>query len=459
VSWKITEVALSRKPRFLIIETPPRHGKSQLTSRFTPAWYLGLNPDHRVILTSYESDFAQTWGAEARNVLEEAGPAAFGVTVSSRSSSRGRWDIAGHDGGMIATGMGGALTGRGGDLIVIDDPVKGWLEAQSETYRAHQWEWYRGTLRHRLEPGGSIILILTRWHEDDLAGKLLAGKDDDNPGDEWEELVLPAIAEPTTAELAAMADAEARALWRDILGRREGEALWASRYDTDALRQLERSVGPLVWEALFQQRPTTPSGTMFQTHWWQYAGAVPMEATEWVRRWDLAATEEKEGTDPDWTASVLMARTPDGITYIADARRIRATPLETERFIASTAAEDNRRVGRRIPVRVEREGGSSGKWLTSHMSRLVVPSEDFGGLPTTGDKVANAWPWSSQVQAGNVYLVVGPWNADYVEEHRLFPKAGKHDDWVDASSHAFQDLAGQLQSDGTYQRTALRGRR
>ena len=438
----LTEIAFSPTPRFVILMTPPRHGKSQLTSRFYPAWYLGVRPHHRVILVSFEQDFARTWGREARTVLEEHGRSLFGVQVNPRSSAAGRWDLLGYDGGMLSAGMGGSIVGRGGHLIIIDDPVKGWEEAQNENYRRKQFEWYQGTLRHRLEPGGSVVLILTRWHEDDLAGKLLAWDDPD--ADRWEVINLPAIAGEN-----------------DMLGREIGEALWPRRYDVKALRQIEASVGPLVWESVFQQHPTALEGDMFKTHAWRYASALPHEVTRFVRRIDLAATEKKQGNDPDWTAAVLLGQadnSTDRRIFVCHADRIRGEPGEVERFIRSIAERDEREFHRKIPIVIEQEGGAAGKQVAAHYVTTVLPDFDVQFQTSSGDKVARATPWASQQNAGNVYLLLGPWNDQYVEEHRQFPR-GAHDDVVDASALAWIDLAGQITRSGVYERSVLRGSR
>ena len=242
-------MATSKEPRFLIVEMPPRSGKSEHVSKYGTAWYAGTFPEKRVILTSYESTFAEKWGRDARNLLDEFGPRLFGVRVAQDSSAASRWGIQGHTGGMVAVGMGGALTGRGGDLIVIDDPLKNWEEAQSATNREKQWDWYRSTLRTRLEPAGSIILIMTRWHEEDLAGKLLAQSAEDSEADQWEAIRLPALAEPDPDKEVVDWDE-----WRDRLGRRRGQALWPARFRSRCCARLSSQ------SAQSSGRPCTSSG-------------------------------------------------------------------------------------------------------------------------------------------------------------------------------------------------------
>lgn len=157
----------------LLVTLPPRHGKSEFISKWFPAWYLGCFPDHRVIMASYEADFAMSWGRKVRDILEEKGEPYFGIRVRKISSAADRWDIEGRAGGMQSVGVGGPLTGKGANILIIDDPVKNAAEANSQVYRDKTWDWYTSTAYTRLEPGGSIILVQTRWHEDDLAGRIL----------------------------------------------------------------------------------------------------------------------------------------------------------------------------------------------------------------------------------------------------------------------------------------------
>jgi len=158
--------------RVLLIEAPPRHGKSEFISKYFPAWYLGMYPENRVMLTSYEANFARSWGRKARNVLDEFGKDWFNVTVSTEQKSAVDWET-NHGGGMVTAGVGGALTGRGANLLIIDDPIKNAEEAISETIRDKQWDWWQSTASTRLEPGGIVVVMATRWHKDDLIGKLL----------------------------------------------------------------------------------------------------------------------------------------------------------------------------------------------------------------------------------------------------------------------------------------------
>lgn len=249
LNLKLSQVATGGIKR-LLITMPPRHGKSELTSAHFPAWYLGTYPDHRIILSSYEADFAASWGRRARSILEEHGLRLFDLQVSKASSAADRWDIAGRRGGMNTAGVGGAITGKGAHLLLIDDPVKNSEEANSYVIRQKTWEWYQSTAYTRLEPDGAVIVIQTRWHGDDLAGRLLKEAKRHEDVYQWEILDLPAVARDG-----------------DALGRTPGAALWPERYNEKDLQVIRKSVGEYVWSALYQQRPQSDEGGKIKREW------------------------------------------------------------------------------------------------------------------------------------------------------------------------------------------------
>lgn len=214
---------------------PPRHGKSELCSAAFPAWYLGNFPDRRIILASYQDTFAMSWGRKTRDILEAFGPTTFGVRLRADVSAAAEWHVAGHRGGMTTAGVGGRITGMGANLFLIDDPVKNAEEALSLTMRDAAWEWYLSTVRTRLEPNASIVVVMTRWHPDDLVGRLVS-----RSPVPWTHIRIPAIAEAG-----------------DPIGRPVGAALWPQRYDEAALADLRAELGHRWWSALFQQTPAT----------------------------------------------------------------------------------------------------------------------------------------------------------------------------------------------------------
>jgi predicted phage terminase large subunit-like protein len=245
ISSRLTE--METRPLRLIVLTPPRHGKSNLISCYTPAWFLGRHPDRNVLLASYEAEFAATWGRKARDVLEQHGQRFFGIRIRSDSSAASRWQLEDHGGGMATAGVGGPLTGRGANLMIIDDPVKNSEDANSDVIREKQWDWFRSTAYTRLEPGGSIVLVMTRWHDDDLAGRILA---DPEIGPGWEVIRLPAIVEDDDLP--------------DPLERAVGEALWPERYPVEELAAIRRVLGSYLFSALYQGRPAPAEGNLFK---------------------------------------------------------------------------------------------------------------------------------------------------------------------------------------------------
>ena len=228
--------AVAGRSRFVIITLPPRHGKSEVVSKWTPLWFLENWPQKHVMICGYGNDFAKTWGRAVRNKAV-AHQEFLSLRLADDSKAADCWNTP-QGGGMLAAGIGGSITGRGADLLIVDDPVKNHQEASSIVYRDAVWDWWTSTARTRLHPGGAIIVCMTRWHSDDLVGRLLAQSGKDLAGDQWRVVNLPAEAE---------AD--------DPLGRALGAPLWPERYDTAALAQLKASVGAETWAALYQQHP------------------------------------------------------------------------------------------------------------------------------------------------------------------------------------------------------------
>ncbi|MEW2267815.1 terminase family protein [Streptomyces sp. NPDC047868] len=239
-------------PRKVLITMPPRHGKSRRAARWAPLWYLSRHPGHRVMIASYSADLADDHGRWIRDAINSYGPQ-LGIALHAGSKAANRFDLADPDtgerleGGLVTAGVGGGLTGKGAHLAIVDDPIKDDAEAQSPTMRKRLWEWWTSVLNTSIEPGGSIIVIQTRWHEDDLAGRILAGED----ASDWTILDLPAIADDPA----------------DPLGRAIGKPLWPARYNLTALAKIRRAVGERVWWSLFQQKPRPMSGGVWKQEW------------------------------------------------------------------------------------------------------------------------------------------------------------------------------------------------
>ena len=411
----------------LMVWMPPRHGKSEFTSRYFPAWYIGRRPSHRVLLTSYEADFASQWGQQARDLLIEHGRDVFGVTVDSTVSARNRWKIAGQRGGMQTAGVGGPLTGKGGNINIIDDPVKNDEEANSPVMREKQWNWYRATFRTRLEPSAAIIVIQTRWHEDDLSGRILQHHQETRKDGEadWVVLNLPAVAE-----------------YDEAIGgrffRQEGEALWPERYSVKALEAIQRDVGSYWFSALYQQRPQPAGGGMFKREFFRYHQPVGSEGhivllddgrvmdTSKLRRFltvDLAASTK---TSADFTVVAAWAITPAREVILLDLVRKRLEGPDQPEMITSMA--DKHKVSQ---ILVE----STGYQLTM-VQGLRRQGRPVRELKADKDKVSRALVAAARVEGGGVFFPrLAPWLDDFETELVLFPNAA-HDDQVDPLAYA-----------------------
>jgi len=402
---RLLDIAQGKLKR-LLIQMPPRHGKSEFASAHFPAWYLGTFPERRVILASYEHDFAASWGAKARDRFAEYGPALWRLWVRRDKQAADDWQIAGHQGGMVCAGVGGPITGRGANLLVIDDPVKSAEEADSETYRERAWNWYRSTAYTRLEPQGALILIMTRWHEDDLAGRVLA--EAAKTGEAWEVINLPALAEEG-----------------DVLGRQPGEALWPERYPAQALAEIREAVGPYWWSALYQQRPSPPEGALFRREWWRYwkPDDLPQDFDEVLCSWDMAF---KGDDSSDYVVGQVWGRV--GATfYLLDQARGHWDFPQT--------VEEVRRLKERWPRAVltliedKANGPAVVQALRKECAGLLA-------VDPKGGKFSRAQAAARAVQSGNVHLpFMASWLEDFVHELACFP-TGAHDDMVDAASQA-----------------------
>lgn len=331
-------------------------------------------------------------------------------------------------------GVGSVPTGEGFDLILIDDPVKSREEAESDAYRERAWEWY-GDLYTRREPGAAIVLIQTRWHEDDLAGKLLSQAQ--QGGDQWEVICLPALAEDQRdrdfwAEKWGLPQGEP-----DPLGRAPGAALWPARFDEKELTQTREVKGSYAFGAEYQQRPSPREGKLFKRSWFPIVQTCPIGAV--ARCWDLAATDG----DGDYTVGLKLVQTGEGKFAVADVVRGQWGPGERDKVILQTAEVD----GRTVSIQIEQEPGSGGK---AQVESLVGKLAGFSvhGMPSTGSKAVRADPVASQAEVGNFMLVQGPWNAAFLDEICAFP--GKHDDQVDALAGAFERLTGNPWSPVVY---------
>ena len=405
---------MSGEIKRLIVSAPPRHGKSQLISGLFPLYFMRVFDRARVMLTTYEAKFAATWGETNRNNADGRASEIYGTVVDKGHNARDNWKLLNNESGMVTVGMGGALTGKGADLLIIDDPIKNQDEALSEIVQQSHEDWWYSSAKTRLEPGAAVIITATRWSERDLIGRIL-----DREGDEWTVVNYPALAEED-----------------DILGREVGEALWPERYDRETLEAI-RKANPFWFAALYQGHPRPRGASMFQREW--FAGKIVREAPRRgrrIRHWDFAATTNERS---DWTVGVRMS-TVDGRFFIEDVERHRLSPNESDARMRKVAEDDHEYAGW-TPQRGEQEPGSAGIKQATAFAKLMVGFDVKSERPT-GPKEVRARAFASQCEAGNVYLVAGDWIPEYLKELEDFPH-GKHDDQVDASSGAFNDLLGR----------------
>jgi predicted phage terminase large subunit-like protein len=392
----------------LMVLMPPGSAKSTYASVIFPAWWFTQHPSSAIIAASHTADLAEHFGRQVRNLVAEHGPRlGYALAVDNRAAAR--WQIV-TSGQYFATGVRGPITGRRADLAIIDDPVKSQAEADNAYFRDHVWNWYRSDLTTRLKPGGRIVLIMTRWHEDDLGGRLLATQ-----AAEWRTLRLPALAEED-----------------DPLGRAPGDPLWPEWENAAALARKRAAVGERVFAALFQQSPLPPSGAMFKVGQIAFLDDPPSVASgRSVRAWDIAATKESGSSDPDWTVGLKLHLNERGGFTVLDVVRLRGTVHEVNQAVLQTARTD----GIKVPIGIPQDPGSAGKFMVQQFASLLA-GYNLVCSPENGPKTSRAAPVSAQVEAGNLAVLRASWTHALLEELREFPH-GRKDDQVDALSRAF----------------------
>lgn len=400
-----------REIRRLMIFMPPQHGKSTTTSKGFASHWIGSFPDEPVILSSYGQDWAENWGREVRGLMQEYGEEVWGLKVRQDSKAAGRWQIEGHKGGMTAVGIGGATTGRGAGLFLIDDPVKDQEEARSPVIQQRNIDWYMTVVKTRLAQNGVIVLIMTRWHENDLAGFLLRTEPH-----AWTVLNLPAIAEDG-----------------DMMGRPVGQALWELKYSRDYLDEIrygaidpysgERKGGTTAYwfNAMYQQRPTEEEGGRFKRHWWQHYDELPARPIQGFNAIDTAGYDTK--TSGDYAVIHSACRVGPNI-YSTHVQRGHWEFPELVQRAKNAQAENG------WPLLIEDVPWS--KPLQQSLRKMGCTVIPFA--PGGHSKESRADAVTPFVEAARWYLPIGAsWVDDYIEEHAAFPN-GAHDDQVDTTS-------------------------
>ena len=402
------DVAEKKSPRLMLF-MPPRHGKSTLASVSFPAWHLGRNPNHEFISCSYSGSLAMAFSRKVRGLLREDGyKAAFKSRLDPTSQSAEAW-LTTDGGGYVAAGVGGGITGKGAHILLIDDPVKNREDAESQNNRDSNWDWYTSTAYTRLAPGGGVLVILTRWHDDDLAGRLL--KQGEEGGDDWEVVRYPAVAEA------------------DEQFRKVGEALHPERYDLEALKRIERAVGPRDWSALYQQNPVADDGDYFTRDMIQYFDPedVDTDRMKFYAAWDLAIGKNDRN---DYTVGMVIGVDEWDQLFVCDVVRGRFDGFELVEQIL-----DLYELWKPSIIGIEKGHieMALGPFLEKRVRERGLYEAYFKDLKTgRRDKEARARAIQGRMQQGMVFLprdeiFTGP----LVAELLRFPN-GVHDDQVDA---------------------------
>lgn len=416
----------------LMVWMPPGSAKSTYASHLFPAWFMARQPYQNVLGASNTSGLAETFSKKVQDFIRDhSGVLKIGLT----SEAVGSWSTS-NKCEYFAAGVGSAIAGRRADLAIIDDPFKTLEEADNQERRDKVWDWFKTDFLTRLKPTGRIVLINTRWHHDDLSGKIL-----EHEPERWRVVSFPAIAEEN-----------------DALGRAVGEPLWPEWEPLSALLDKQRTMGgedSRTWNALYQQRPTSARGTLFQVGKLVFHDVAP-PVTRTVRGWDLAATEEgavsggrRSNRDPDWTVGVKLGLTETGRYVVLDVARIRGSPDEVERLIVATAAQD----GRGTLISLPQDPGQAGKSQVAYFGTRLAGHVVLA-TPESGSKATRAGPVASQCGLGNLGMLRAGWNLALIAELRDFP-AGRKDDQVDALSRAFEALITATGFGGPAQQTTI----
>ncbi|MFE3973179.1 MULTISPECIES: phage terminase large subunit [unclassified Peribacillus] len=387
--------------QYIALNMPPRHSKSMTITETLPSYYLGHFPEDRIIEISYNDSFARKFGKKNKEKVRQFGKELFDIEVAKDSSAHDEWALDNNIGGMISRGVLSGITGQGADLMIIDDPIKNREEADSETHREKIWDEWIDSFSSRLHPGAIVILILTRWHEDDLQGRLLNAEYGQPLN--WAVYNFPLEAEEN-----------------DILGRAQGEPLWPERYGKNFIEERKRY--PSSFNSLYQGRPSSAAGNILKREWWQYYDKLPEMVTTIM---SVDATFKDED-DNDFVAIQVWGKR-DADMYMIDNLKARMNFPTTLQAIRNMAKKHPQAVTRLV------EDKANGPAIIAMLHREIggmIPVKPEGG------KVARVNAVSPHIESGNVYLPRhAEWVHDFVEECASFPK-GKNDDQVDAMSQA-----------------------
>lgn len=395
----------------LIVLMPPGSAKSTYASVLFPAWWFTQHPGSSIIAVSHTASLGEHFGRQVRNLIADH-RTRLGYELVQDSRAAARWQTTCR-GEYFVAGVRGPITGRRADLAIIDDPIKSQADVTSSRQRDKLWSWFQSELLTRLKPGGRVVLVMTRWHEDDIGGRL---QELDHA--EWRILRLAGFAEND-----------------DPTGRLPGAPIWPEWEDVSGLLRKRSSVGNRFWLSMYQQAPGTTESGLFRSDRIDILSDAPeIKSGRVVRAWDLASTAATNGTDPDWTVGLKLLADPAGRYVVLDIVRLRGSPHDVVTTIVSTAQRD----GRSVSIGLPEDPGQAGKAQVAYFVGLLV-GYYVTSSRETGSKMTRAMPVASQVEARNVALVQSRWNHAFLDELRDFP-GGRKDDQVDALSRAFSML-------------------
>ncbi len=396
--------------RGLLVSMPPRSSKSETASVWTPLWLLKRNPRTRIILASYGAEKAVEWGRAVRDFILDNPD--FGISLNKNVLAASGWTTT-QGGGMWTAGVGGPLTGKGSDFLLIDDAQKDAAEAYSKVIREKVRAWFNTVALTRLEPAGFICVLGTRWHEDDLIGSLERDSVD-GKGIKFKVISFPALAEK-----------------EDILGRQPGDPLWPTRWPLERVEEIKKGLSPYEWSALYQQRPAPEEGAAVKRVWWKFTKTHPAkiyeEAEQVIFSFDLALKETEQGS---FNVGLVIARKGSESTIIDFWRRRCDFPTTLDKF-RQWSAQYPRATAKVV------EDKASGPALIATLAKTIpgiVP------MPATGSKLVRLQAVIPLIQAGNIYLLdaeANPWVKELIEECAAFPN-GQYDDIVDTLSHGLR---------------------
>ncbi|MDX2187769.1 MAG: phage terminase large subunit [Opitutaceae bacterium] len=419
LALKLEEVAAGRCRR-LCVSLPPRHGKTTLISQALPAFFLTRRPGAEVIIASYSAELAELISVKTRSIFEGDAYRQIHPPILDPNFSRSRqWQTL-SQGMVFATGVAGGATGRGADLLIIDDPFKNSDEADSPAKQKEVWDWFCTVALTRLSPNGVILVVGTRWNRNDLIGRLTSADSHKAfaeaglKSEAFESIVLPAVAESAS----------------DPMGRAIGQPLWPERWSRERLEAIRLTLHPRQWAALYQQRPAPAGGQLVDSSKIKYITLADLpKDLQLFRAWDLAVSDK---TAADYSAGAYGGQTQDGRFFLVHMDRGRRKWLEQKErilYFARTEAANGGTIGI--------ETAQAFKACAAELRQSLAGGSFVREIVPDKSKTARALPWMAKIEAGMFYVVSGGWNADFVDELDQFPN-GLHDDQVDAVSLLYQ---------------------